>query len=86
MELSEYLKKNGISRSKFNALTGVSKTSLHYYIKEGRVPTRRVADIIIRVTNGEVSYKDLGLDSSGACCRGVREQGSPSVENREAVN
>jgi hypothetical protein len=61
MTLKEYFKKYNIKLTHFAELHRISRFSINRYIK-GISPRRDIAKLIVKVTNGEVTFKDLGID------------------------
>lgn len=58
MKLIEFRAANGISRSRFAAMIGVSEVSVYRY-EQGRVPTNSVLERIFRATDGAVGPNDF---------------------------
>ncbi len=61
MKLRDYLYKNHIDPVEFSKLTGVSVPSIYRYMR-GRTANLRIAYKIEKLTGGEVTIHDLGVE------------------------
>ena len=59
MKLRDYLKKHNITQEKFAELIGVTRPWVTCIVNEQRNPSINVIIAIEKVTNGEVTTKDL---------------------------
>jgi len=58
MKLKAYLDRHRVTISEFVERSGVSMSSLYHYLAGGR-PTKRIAYLIEKYTNGEVTLEEL---------------------------
>jgi len=65
MKLSAYLKLNNLSYGQFAESLGLqgefAKVSVWRYVRGTRKPKPAIAEKIVRLTNGKVSFEDLYL-------------------------
>jgi DNA-binding transcriptional regulator YdaS (Cro superfamily) len=59
MDLFAYLEKTGMSRQKLADFLGICRSGLDKYIMGTRRPTQKKAEMIERLTSGDVTVKDL---------------------------
>lgn len=59
MKLKEYLKKQRLSVQLFADICGLSRVTIHHYLKGTRIPSLEAAFIIHSNTSGVVSFMDL---------------------------
>lgn len=61
MNIAAFLKKHKISMRAFAECAGLSHNTI-WLTKNKKNPTsRRVADLIVKASGGEITYKDLGF-------------------------
>lgn len=61
MTLDEYFKKYCIVIKKWAISNGLNTDTLYAYRKGKIVPSRKMANKIVKATHGEVTYEDLGI-------------------------
>ena len=59
MLLKEYLEKNYLTKSGFAKKLGVTSSTIHNFIAGRSYPTAKLAQRIVKLTNGEVTFEDL---------------------------
>ncbi len=64
MKLLAYIEKEGLKKTYFAKKIGVTRPTLYRYTSGRGRPLLSIATLIVRVTNGEVTLKDLGHDKT----------------------
>lgn len=59
MKIEEFLKKNSISMRAFAKMIGVAHNTI-WHIKIGKIPFPETANLVIKGSNGQVGYEDMG--------------------------
>lgn len=59
MELKEYLDKHYLTKRGFAKKLGVTDSTIHNFIAGRSHPTAKLAQKIVELTNGEVTFEDL---------------------------
>lgn len=59
MKIEEYLSKYGMTKSGFAKRLGITPSNLHKIIAGSSYPTAKLAQRIVKLTNGEVTFEDL---------------------------
>lgn len=59
MEIEEYLSKYGMTKVGFSKRLGISISNLHKIVAKSSYPTAALAQRIVKLTNGEVTFEDL---------------------------
>ena len=66
MKLTDYLHLKRLSQKEFAASVGVSSSAICYYLQKKRVPTKKIMQKIIDLTDGKVSPNDFFRSSDSA--------------------
>jgi DNA-binding XRE family transcriptional regulator len=59
MTISEYLKKNKLTRGQFARDVGVVRQAVSHWLDRRNYPSRNIAKKIERMTKGEVTLQDI---------------------------
>jgi len=63
MKIEKYIKSNSMTKLSFAKLVGLSVSTLEKYLYSKRIPSLRVAYLIVVRTKGLISYEDLLPDN-----------------------
>ncbi|MEM4214121.1 MAG: DUF5664 domain-containing protein [Candidatus Methanomethylicaceae archaeon] len=61
MKLAEYIRTHNINPTKLAIALGVTRQAINYWINGARKPRPYHANLIVRITGGQVTPEDLGL-------------------------